>query len=249
MSGFVEESSVKELAELSRKRGLFLVYDIGSGLLRKPQELPLDREPDVAGSVGDGADLVLFSGDKLLGGPQAGIIAGKRDLVHRLSRAPLMRALRVGKLTLAALTSACRLYLSDAELLSGNPTFFMLSRSERDILGAARRLRDLLNSRSIESSIVETEGQCGGGTLPDVRLKSHAVKVAAPGATGTERSRFSEKAFERLLLLERPVLGILREGELLFDMRTVEDTDIDYCAEAIELAIMGENITKEGTWS
>jgi L-seryl-tRNA(Ser) seleniumtransferase len=246
MSGFVEESPVKELAALCRKRGLFLIYDIGSGLLRKPEGLPLDREPDVAGSLSEGADLVLFSGDKLLGGPQAGIIAGKRDLVKRLARAPLMRALRVGKLTLAALSSACRLYLDDAELLSGNPTFRMLSRKEHDILGSARRLHDLLESRSIASSIVETEGQCGGGTLPDVRLKSHAVKVTASGSTGIERSRFSEKIFGRLLLLDRPVLGVLREGELLFDMRTVEDEAVDYCAGAIERAIKDETVTREG---
>jgi L-seryl-tRNA(Ser) seleniumtransferase len=239
MSGFVEETPVAELAALAHKRDTALIYDLGSGLLRKPAGLPLESEPDAAGALAAGADLVLFSGDKLLGGPQAGVIAGKRELIGRLAKAPLMRALRVGKLTLAALSSACRSYLDDTRLLSENPTFFMLSRQPHDILRSAEKLRDTLNSRSIASSIVEVEGQCGGGTLPDVKLKSHAVKLDAPGKTGGERSRFSENVFRQLLLIDRPVLGILREGELLFDLRTIDESDIDYVAGAIAGIVSG----------
>ena len=92
----------------------------------------------------------------------------------------------------------------------------------------------MLQARSIASSIVEVEGQCGGGALPDIRLPSFAVALAAPGTTGAERSRFSEKVFQQLLLCDRPILGILREGELLFDLRTIDESDIDYVAGAIE---------------
>jgi L-seryl-tRNA(Ser) seleniumtransferase len=237
MSGFVEEASIKQLAELAQKHSLPLVYDIGSGLLRKPKGLPLDNEPDVASSLADGADIVLFSGDKLLGGPQAGIIAGKKEYVARLARAPIMRALRVGKLTLAALSSACRQYLSDQRLMKNIPTFAMLSRQPSDILRSAVRLKEALASRSITASIVETSGQCGGGALPQMRLSSHAVKLEAHGATGADRSKASEKIHRQLLLLDLPVLGILREGEVLFDLRTVEERDIEYIAEAVEKVI------------
>ncbi len=234
MSGFVEEVGVRELAEFSKRRGLTFIYDIGSGLLRKPAGLPLDREPDVAGSLAAGADLVLFSADKLLGGPQAGVIAGKRELIGRLAKAPLMRALRVGKLTLAALSSACRSYLDDEKLLSENPVFFALSRRPEDILGSAGRMRALLQSRGVASTVVAVEGRCGGGTLPEVRLPSHAVKLEAAGKTAAERSGFSERAFRRLLRLPRPVLGILREGEVLFDLRTIDENDMEYVADAIK---------------
>jgi L-seryl-tRNA(Ser) seleniumtransferase len=244
MRGFVEEASIKELAHLARSRGIVLLYDMGSGLLRKPAGLPLDKEPDVASSITEGADAVLFSGDKLLGGPQAGIIAGKKDLLAKCGRAPLMRALRVGKLTLAALASACRLYLDDKRLLSENPVFFMLSRQPEDILRCAERLRDNLRLRCVASSIVEVEGQCGGGALPDVQLQSFAVKLDSSGTTREEQSKFSEKIFKRLLSLDRPVLGILREGELFFDMRTIDKTDIDYVAAAIQEIVAGKQNEK-----
>jgi L-seryl-tRNA(Ser) seleniumtransferase len=233
MSGFVEEASVKELAVLAKSRDLVFIYDLGSGLLRRPMGLALDNEPDAASSIADGADVVLFSGDKLLGGPQAGIIAGKKDLLAKCARAPLMRALRVGKLTLSALASACRLYLDDKLLLSENPAFFMLSRQPGELLQFAEKLRDKLLLHSIESSIVEVDGQCGGGALPDLKLRSFAVKLQAKGATRQAQSKFSERLYKRLLLRERPVLGILREGELLFDVRTIESGDSDYVVEAV----------------
>jgi L-seryl-tRNA(Ser) seleniumtransferase len=234
MSGFVEEASVRQLAALARKRGLPLVYDIGSGLLRKPAGLPLENEPDVASAIADGADIVLFSGDKLLGGPQAGILAGKKDPIRQCARAPLMRALRVGKLTLAALASACRNYLDDARLLENNPTFAMLSKTSESILKSAQSLRDALVARSLSASVIPTIGQCGGGTLPDVQLLGHGVRLDIAGMTNSEKAKISEKIFKGLLLIDRPILGILREGELLFDMRTIEDDNIEYIAGAVE---------------
>ncbi|MFH2034091.1 MAG: L-seryl-tRNA(Sec) selenium transferase, partial [Candidatus Margulisiibacteriota bacterium] len=107
IKGFSEEVGIKELAEFSRKKGIPFVYDIGSGLLRKPKNLNLEGEPDVRSALKDGAYLVCFSGDKLLGGPQAGIIAGKKELISKLAKAPLMRALRVGKMTIAGLSAVC----------------------------------------------------------------------------------------------------------------------------------------------
>ncbi len=139
ITGFVEEASLEQCAALAKKKRLPFVYDLGSGLLRKVRSLPLEGEPDAASSIAAGADLVLFSGDKLLGGPQAGIIAGKKKLVARLAKAPLMRALRVGKLTMAALSSACRSHLEDESLVKNNPTFAMLSRDRDEIRQRAER--------------------------------------------------------------------------------------------------------------
>jgi L-seryl-tRNA(Ser) seleniumtransferase len=237
MNGFVEEATVQELSRLARKHGLLVVHDIGSGLVRKPKGLPLDNEPDVASSIDNGADLVLFSADKLLGGPQAGIIAGRNDLIALLAKAPLMRALRVGKLTLAALVSACRHYLDDKQLVAENPTFFMLSRGRDDLRHIAETLRDALMDKNIKSDVVENQGQCGGGTLPDVNLQGFAVRLQFPGTIKSRQAIMAESVFKRLLAQDPPILGILREGSLLFDLRTVDDQDVPFLAEAISREI------------
>jgi L-seryl-tRNA(Ser) seleniumtransferase len=239
MSGFTEEALLPELSVLARKHNLPLVYDIGSGLLRKPAGLPLENEPDVASSIESGADLVLFSADKLLGGPQAGIIAGKNELVARLAKAPLMRALRVGKLTLAALISACRHYLDDEQLVRSNPTIRMLSRSIDDLRGAAEALRSALEQKNVRADVVETVSQCGGGTLPDVNLLGFAVKLHLPEPKKTNKSSMAEKVFKNLLAGQRPILGILREGALLFDVRTIDERDITFLAEAVAREVTG----------
>ena len=233
MNGFVEDASIKELSLLARKHDLLVLHDIGSGLIRKPEGLPLENEPDVASSIDSGADLVLFSADKLLGGPQAGIIAGRNDLIAHLAKVPLMRALRVGKLTLAALVSACRQYLDDKQFMAANPTFFMLSRRPEDLRQSAETLRDALAQKNIKADVVETQGQCGGGTLPDVNLPGFAVRLQFPGVKKTQGTRMAETVFKKLLALERPILGILREGALMFDLRTVDEADIGYLVQAI----------------
>ncbi len=230
MTGFVQEASLAECAALARKKGLSFVYDIGSGLIRKPASLPLGDEPDVASAIAQGADLVLFSGDKLLGGPQAGIIAGKKNLIAALGKAPLMRAFRVGKLTVAALSSACRSYLDDAVLVKNNPTFAMLSRRRDDIRRCAVLLQQALAARGIRASVEDTEGRCGGGTLPNVVIPSCAAVLDKKGPKQADSTR---RIFEQLCRANPPVVGILREGRLIFDMLTVQESAIPYLAEAI----------------
>jgi L-seryl-tRNA(Ser) seleniumtransferase len=230
MTGFVQETSLAECATLARKCKLLFVYDIGSGLIRKPASLSLGDEPDVASAIAQGADLVLFSGDKLLGGPQAGIIAGKKDLIAALGKAPLMRAFRVGKLTMAALASACKSYLDDASLVKNNPTFAMLSKRRDDTWRCAILLQQALAARGIRASVEDTEGRCGGGTLPNVAIPSCAVVLDKKGPKQADSTR---RIFERLCQADRPVVGILREGRLVFDMLTVQESEISYLAEAI----------------
>jgi L-seryl-tRNA(Ser) seleniumtransferase len=233
VKGFTEEASLEQCASLAAKKGLPFVYDIGSGLLKRPRSLPLQNEPDVASALSRGADLVLFSGDKLLGGPQAGIIAGKKDLVDRLAKAPLMRALRVGKLTMAALSSACRSYLDDNALVKNNPTFALLSKKQEETRRLAAMLQDLLKGRGITARVEDTNGQCGGGTQPELSIPSCAVVLEKKGPRQEDSTK---RIFDRLCAAERPVVAILREGSLVFDMLAVREPEIPVLAEAIAAA-------------
>jgi L-seryl-tRNA(Ser) seleniumtransferase len=233
VKGFTEEATLEQCAALARKKRIPFVYDIGSGLIRKPKNLRLENEPAVASAIKSGADLVLFSGDKLLGGPQAGIIAGKKALVAKLAKAPLMRALRAGKLTMAALSSACRSYLDDGALVKNNPTFAMLSKDREETRRLAIRLREMLQGRGIQASVENTEGQCGGGTLPELCIPSCGVVIEKKGPRQDDSLK---KIFNRLCSAEQPVVAVLREGNLVFDLLAVREKEIPVLAEAIAAA-------------
>ncbi|MCD4828351.1 MAG: L-seryl-tRNA(Sec) selenium transferase [Candidatus Cloacimonetes bacterium] len=231
IGGFTEDVDLEELAALAREHNLLLVYDIGSGLLRKPESLDLEREPDVKSSLSAGADLVCFSGDKLLGGPQAGIVVGKGCHVERLARHPMMRALRVGKLTLAALSFVVRAFLRDEDLLARVPLFAMLDRKPQEIERLATKLLAALQSAGVAAEIIDSKAQVGGGTLPHLVIDSRAVRLLS----SDRRDRhFAEKVHHRLLQRDKPVLGILREGSLLFDVLSLFDDDIPVVAEAVK---------------
>ncbi len=231
IGGFTEEVEIEELVKLAKKHDLLFIYDMGSGLLRKPAGLPLENEPDVRSSLQAGIDLVTFSGDKLLGGPQAGIIAGRKELISKLAKAPMMRTLRVGKLTIAALTTVLRYYLKDEDLLKKIPIFMMLNRDNSERSRLANLLKKELNSLDIECKIIDSPARTGGGTLPQLQLKSKAVMLIS------DNKKFAKRVFSGLLKLDRPILGILREGNLLFDVLTVFEEDIPYIAKAVNSII------------
>jgi L-seryl-tRNA(Ser) seleniumtransferase len=229
IKGFSEEVETEKLAELAHKHGLIMVYDIGSGLLRKPAGLPLENEPDVQSSINAGADLVSFSGDKLLGGPQAGIIAGRDELVKKLAKSPLMRALRVGKLTMAVLQHAVSSYLDDANLIKNIPVFAMLSRSSEELYEIASRLQKALLEKGVTTEIIASKAQVGGGTLPGLQVDSWGVQLINQG----KDRKYAQKIFTRLLELDKPVLGILREGNLIFDVLSLFDSEIQPLSTAL----------------
>jgi L-seryl-tRNA(Ser) seleniumtransferase len=236
IAGFTEEVSITELASLSHAHHMPLLYDIGSGLLRKPKISGVSQEPDVRTALSNGADLVAFSGDKLLGGPQAGILVGRRDLIDKLAKAPLMRALRVGKLTLAALSQACRHYLDETTLLEKNPLFALLERPVEKRRELAEVLLTACDRNNVPAEIVESTVQCGGGTLPDLRLPGFAVALKTKETNVKKREQFARMVFHRLLQNPVPVLGVLREGRLLFDTGALFDHDVDTVADAIAVA-------------
>ncbi len=232
IDGFTEEVELSDLSDLAKKHDLLFIYDLGSGLLRKPEGLPLEYEPDVRSSLKAGCDIVSFSGDKLLGGPQAGIIAGRSDLIREIAKDPMMRALRVGKMTIAALSAVMRFYLNDKDLLTKIPIFEMLNRKINNLEKLAERLVSELEKLNIRSTIIESKAQCGGGTLPQLKIDSLAVKIIHDG-----NKNFAKKLHAKLLGLDKPILGILREGDLLFDVLTVKEKEIKYIAENLNSII------------
>lgn len=230
--GFTEEVSAADLAKLGKKYNIPVLYDLGSGLLRKINHPALDGEPDVKQALASGADMVCFSGDKLLGGPQAGIIAGKKQFIDKLRYEPMLRALRVCKTILALLETACLYYLNEEDLKSKNLIFKTFHREKADILAAAEKLQAALNRGGIETKIVASTGQCGGGSLPDAGIESYAVQIVF-GKSNKESSAYAEKMYMQLLAHEKPLLGILKQGNILFDMLTVEPNEIETIANVI----------------
>jgi len=230
IDGFTEEVKLSDLSDLAKKHELLFIYDLGSGLLRKPKGLPLENEPDVRSSLQAGCDIVSFSGDKLLGGPQAGIIAGRYGLIQKIAKAPMMRTLRVGKMTIAALSAVMRFYLKDEDLLTKVPIFEMLNRKKNDLRKLAEKLQSELDKYEIRSEIIESKAQCGGGTLPQLKIDSLAVKIIHKG-----NRNYAKKLHQKLLELDKPILGILREGDLLFDVLSIKEKEIKYIAESMNL--------------
>ncbi|MHC4713005.1 MAG: L-seryl-tRNA(Sec) selenium transferase [Planctomycetota bacterium] len=239
--GFTEEVPAKELAALAREHSLVMMYDVGSGLLRRIEGVDLGDEPDVEGALADGADIVAFSCDKLLGGPQAGVLAGRGELISRMARAPLMRAMRVGKLTLAALSAVCRQHLTGDGALAANPTLAALTRTPKVLEHLAAKLVREFKRAGIAARRVESSGRCGGGALPDLEIKSAAVEVTPQKGIGDAAETFAERLFRRLLDSDPPVLAVLREGRILFDMLTVLEGDIPLIARATSRALEAES--------
>src|SRR5437868_7016183 len=200
--GFTEQPTVSELAAVARRHGLPLVDDLGSGVLAH-----LEGEPSARESLAAGADLVCFSGDKLLGGPQAGVVVGRAELVERLRRHPLQRALRADKLTLAALEGTLALYADPERAAREVPVLRMLREPADAVRARAERLAALVGGE-----VEETVGRVGGGALPLAELPSFACAV-------------EERLADPLRANDPPVIGVVRGGRLLLDCRTLGEAE------------------------
>jgi L-seryl-tRNA(Ser) seleniumtransferase len=224
ISGFTASVSVAELAAIGRARGVPVGVDLGSGGLIDLGDWGLPQEPTVRETVAAGADLVAFSGDKLLGGPQAGIIVGRRDLIERLKKNPLKRALRVGKLALAALEPTLALYRAPEQLADRLTTLRLLTRGAAAIEAQAERLLPVVRAALGEAYAVAaaaTMSQIGSGALPVDRLPSHGLCVRK--AAGKRGSVTRLEA--RLRELPRPIIGRMAEKMLWLDLRCLEAGD------------------------
>ena len=229
--GFTKTISTKEMSILAAKHGLPLIDDIGSGALVDYAQFGLRNEPVAAQSIRDGADVILFSGDKLIGGPQCGIVAGKKKYIDKILKNPLMRAMRVGKMTLAALHATLTLYRDEAKAKQSVPLLRMLSMPPENLKLRAEKLASLLSPTSHVSTCeaIEEEAMLGGGSLPAQKIPTWCVSISPTGSVDslTAKLRGGSPA----------ILGRVQKDRLLLDMRTMspgEDLEVVKVFEALE---------------
>lgn len=222
VEGFTAEVPARELAAIVKGRGVALVHDLGSGTLIDLARFGLSHEPTVREAVADGADLVTFSGDKLLGGPQAGFIVGRKDMIAALGRNPMKRALRMDKLRLAALEATLKLYRDPDRLTERLPTLRLLARPEADIARQAARLRPVLADalgHAFRADITECLSQIGSGALPLETLPSAGLALRSRTDSGHALAALA-RALRRLSV---PVIGRIENQALVLDLRCLED--------------------------
>jgi L-seryl-tRNA(Ser) seleniumtransferase len=228
--GFTAEVSLKELVELGARHGVPVMEDLGSGTFIDFSKYGLVKEPTVQESVAAGTDIVTFSGDKLLGGPQAGIIVGKKSTVDQIKQNPLARALRIDKLTLAALESTLRLYRDEEKAVRMIPTLRMLTMNIGDIETRASNLVEELKNidkSRLEISLIERSSKAGGGALPLLELPSRCLSIRLQG--------MSANALEKSLREnDPPIIGRIEDDAYIMDPRTLRDDDLPIIGKAFE---------------
>ena len=231
MTGFTSAPSLAELAAFAHQHGLMIIEDLGGGALVDLEPYGIHGEPRVQDSVRAGADLVIFSGDKLMGGPQAGVVAGRRELVDTLARHPLARALRLDKLSVAALGATFRLYRPPFDPVVCVPVLRMLTQDVGLVAARAEALQILLaDLKSLDCTLVETFGYAGGGAMP-----MHALPSRALGLTSAVMG--AEAFARRLRTGPTAVVGRIERDCLLLDLRTVADHEVAALAAAVRHAL------------
>ena len=226
VSGFTHEPTLAEMAASAKGRGILLLHDIGSGCLLETRAFGLAHEPTPQESIAAGSDLVFFSGDKLLGGPQAGIIVGKAALVQKLKKHPLVRAMRIDKMTLAAL-QATLLHYATGEAASQIPVWRMISAARKDLSTRARRWAKAIGGGA---SVIRSESTIGGGSLPTETLPSPVVAIGGTGAA-------LESLAKRLRQGATPVVARIERERLVLDPRTVLPEQDDALLAALRAAL------------
>ena len=225
VQGFTKEVTAQEISVLARDRNLPLIEDLGSGTLIDLSQFGLPHEPTAQEAITSGVDVVTFSGDKLLGGPQAGLIVGRKDLIAKIKKNPMKRAMRLDKVTIAALTATLQLYLDPDSLAARVPTIRMLARSIGDIQLVAEQVRDPIAAAvgdAFAASIIDCQSQVGSGSLPVERLPSKALAI---GTTKGKPGGKLQKLADAFRALPTPVIGRIQDDAFLLDLRCLEDVD------------------------
>lgn len=231
--GFTESVTIPDLVRLGRERGLPVIDDIGSGALVDFSQFGFSDEPVASASIAAGADLVLFSGDKLVGGPQAGIIVGRREWIDRIEKHPLMRAFRVDKLTLAALQATLRIYRDPARALEIIPILAMIREPISELRERASRFATACQTLTgvAEAILADDTTYLGGGSLPTQGISTVTVRIRATGQSETEFGR-------RLRLGDPAVVARVQDGVVIFDLRTVFPGQLGELVAAIQSALL-----------
>jgi L-seryl-tRNA(Ser) seleniumtransferase len=227
IEGFTSDVRVDQLAFIGAEHGLPVVHDLGSGLMISLDAYGLSGEPTAAAALGAGASVVLMSGDKLLGGPQAGIILGDSTLVAKLRKNPLTRAMRVDKLTLSALEATLRLYLEPERALRDIPVLAMLTTTAESLAARAQSIVAKLSERGIETRVAESIASVGGGAFPTAQIPSVAVSVLGNAQIAEQKLRLGDPA----------VIGRIVDGHLLLDMRSVLPRDDAVLVDSVSSAL------------
>ncbi len=230
--GFTEEVPISDLAALGKEFRIPVVDDLGSGSLIGLEQFGIYGEPTVQEVIQQGADLVTFSGDKLLGGPQSGIIVGKEKLIQQIQKNPMLRAMRIDKMTFAALEATFMQYLDEEKALRDIPTLKMLTQPEKDIRKRARKILSLLKkslSDHAEMEIIPDQSRAGGGSLPETNFPTFSVSL--------KPRNMSVNALEKKLRSGTPpVIARIQGACLLFDARTVQDKEVKILVNCVKAA-------------
>ncbi len=224
--GFTAAVALEDLVALGQEKGVATIHDLGGGVLVDLREYGLPYEPLVSDSVNAGIDVVTFSGDKVLGGPQSGILVGKKDAIEQIRKNPLMRALRCDKLTYAALEATLKLYLNPGRLRKAHPTLRMLTESVSVLKRRGRLLvKKLETVKGIQVALVDSKAQTGSGALPLEEIPSVAVAIACDGLDGLAA---------QLRRNDPPIVGYVRDDRFLLDVRTLWPDDLKVVVDAIQ---------------
>lgn len=232
--GFTENVEIDDLSLLSKKYNIPLIEDLGSGVFIDLSKYGLSYEPTVLDSINKGADIVTFSGDKILGGPQAGIIVGKKEYIQKMKKNQLTRALRVDKITICALEATLRIYLDEHKAIRDIPTLRMLTYTIEELHKKVNKLFNLLNGLNLDAqiSIEDNFSQVGGGSMPIEKLKTFVISIIP--------NKMSVSSLERKLRLSNSnIIGRIYENKYILDIRTIFEDEFEVIARELNILIGG----------
>ncbi|MBP9510688.1 MAG: L-seryl-tRNA(Sec) selenium transferase [Fusobacteriaceae bacterium] len=224
ITGFVSNISPQELAKIGSEKGIITMEDIGSGVLIDFSKYGVTKEPTVQESIVAGVDIVTFSGDKLLGGPQGGIIVGKKDIIERLKKNQYMRAFRMDKISIAALEVTFKYYLDEREAIKNIPTLKMILENPQIVKERAEKLYSYLEKTGVKVTVIPTEAKIGGGSMPEETVPSYGVAFEG-------NANYLEEKFRKNIL---PIIGRIYEDRFVIDMKTLSNEEIEVVADHIK---------------
>ena len=216
ISGFTKSVSNKDIAQLAKENGIISMEDLGSGVLVDFSKYGLKKEPTIFESLNSGIDLVTFSGDKLLGGPQCGVIIGKKDLISKLKKNQFLRAFRVCKMTISALEFTFKQYVDEKVAVEKNPTLNRILEPISEVFKRAETLKNLLKEIDIESEIIETKAIIGGGSMPDATIDSYGVIITSLNGKSIEAAFLKE---------DTPIVGRVQNNRFFIDLKTIHNDE------------------------